>query len=372
MSQTLPHFNHVRLHALNYQKELLKNIASVINKGYFFNGQQTKLLEKNLQKYLGKGYVATLTSGHDALSLALSCLKLSNNDEILFPVNVFPTAFPICSSSGKPVPVDCDRNGQIDIDDLLKKLTNRTKAVILVHLYGLVGQISKILNEIKGKNITLIEDCAQAFGSEYKNHPVGTYGDIACFSFYPTKNLGGFGEGGAIWTKHKKYYQYFLKAKSYGEKQRYFSDFIAGHSRLAEIQAGILNVYSNHLKSDYKKRKKLAHYYKKQIIKLRLNNFLRVLESDSDSNPITHLFVVEVKRRDALKKFLTRKKIETNIHYPYPIHILPAFSYLGYKKGDFPQAERLAKNILSLPFHQYLNLKDIDYITQNISEFYYG
>ncbi len=372
MSQSPLHFNHVRLHALNHQKEILKKVASVIEGGWFFNGQQTKLLEKRLQEYLGWGYLTTVTSGHDALSLALSCLKLSPDDEIIFPVNVFPTAFPICLSLSKPVPVDCDANGQINFEDLLKKITGKTKAIILVHLYGLVGQLGRVLNSLKGKNITLIEDCAQAFGSKYRNRPVGTWGDIACFSFYPTKNLGGFGEGGAIWTKHKKYHHYFLKAKSYGEKRRYFSNFIAGHSRLSEIQAGILNVYSRHLKSDDKRRKNLAYYYKSRLTKPTLANYLRVLESDSDSDPVPHLFVVEAKKRDALKKFLQKKNIETNIHYPYPIHLLPAFSFLGYQKGDFPQAERLAKNILSLPFHQYLNLKQIDFITQNIIDFYYG
>ncbi len=285
-------------------------------------------------------------------------------------MNAYPTAFPVCLSKGKPVPVDVDQNGQIDPLDVAKKITTRTRVIIIVHLYGLVGNINKIQEIIRGKNIILIEDCAQALGSFYKNRKVGTIGDIGCFSFYPTKTISTLGDGGFIATNNKKFFEYFNKAVSYGEKKRYESQFISGHSRIAEIQAGIINVLFFYIHKTFLRRKAVADYYRKIITKRGLNKFVSLCVSVKESEPVEHLFVIKANKRDKLQQYLFKRGIETLVHYPTPIHLLPAFSYLNYKKGDFPQAEKLSSQILSLPFHPYLSKSEIDYIINTINTFY--
>lgn len=365
------YFNHTALKARKYRFARYKMVNSIIDRGTFFNGFHVQKLRENIRKFLGgNGYVITCASGHDALTLALSALHLSKTDEVIFPVNSYPTAFPVCLSQGKPVPIDCDENGQLDIKSLEKKLNKNTRVIILVHLYGLTIDIEKLQSLIAGEKITLIEDCAQAFGTEYNGKPVGTFGDISCFSFYPTKNLATLGDGGAIWTKKKNYSTYFSQAKSYGEEKRYYSLFLSGHSRIPEIQAGILNLYFKRISTDFKKRRIVARYFQEKIREPELQKYIKPLDSHRNSDPVRHLFVIKAKMRTKLMEYLKRKKIETYIHYPYPIHLLPAFSYLGYKKGDFPNAERLSELILSLPFHPSLTKRAVDYILNKIKNFY--
>jgi len=363
-------FNHAILISQKNHKSIIKITSQVVKSGKYFNGLQTKKLEQQLGLYLKNGYITTVASGHDALSLSLSVLNLSQDDEVIFPVNSYPTAFPVAQSGAKPVGADVDENGQLDPRNLAEKISNKTKAVVLVHLYGLTGDVNAIRSLIKGKEIVLIEDCAQAFGTSYNNQTVGTFGDIGCFSFYPTKNLATLGDGGALWTKHKKYYEYFLKAKLYGERKRYYSLFLSGHSRIPEIQAGILNLYFKRIDGDFKKRKDVAKEYREEIERQGLSKFVRCLISHKNSDSAQHLFVIEVSGREKLRNHLFFNNIETHIHYPYPIHLLPAFSHLGYKKGDFPIAERLSSNILSIPFHQFISRNDIKKIVKIIKNFY--
>mgnify|MGYP001620090895 CR=1 FL=1 len=364
-------FNHAKLAGGQHRARRIRIFSQILKKGVFFSGNQVHKLINNLHSWLGKdGFVTTVASGHDAILLSLQSLKLKPNDEVIFPVNSYPTAFPIVQSGVKAVPCDVDGNGQIDIEAMKKLITNNTKAVVLVHLYGNTTDIESIVNYLSNKNIFLIEDSAQAFGTRFNGKPVGTFGDIGCFSFYPTKNLGTVGDGGAIWTKHKYLYDYIVKAKSYGEGVRYFSEFIAGHSRMPELQAGILNLYFSSIEKDFIRRKNVRSYYLQRINDLNLHSSIRVLGSNLNSDPTPHLFVIDVPNRDSLKKFLRRYDIESYVHYPLPVHLVPAFSILEYKKGDFPVAEKLSERILSLPFHQGLSRKAIDYILSAVREFY--
>lgn len=364
------YFNDIALKAKQYKKQVINLVTQTISSGIFLNGQQNQTLEQNLNSFLGGGDVMTVASCHDAIVLSLLSLKLSKDDEVIFPVNAYPTAFPVFLSGAKPVPCDVGKDGQIDPKQLAKKITKKTKVVIVVHLYGLVGDLDKIKDLLKGKKIYLVEDCAQAFGATYKGKPVGVWSDISCFSFYPTKNLGTLGDGGAIWTKHKNLFNFFLKAKSYGEGKKYESLFPSGHSRLPEIQAGILNLFLKDIKNYLIKRKEVGKYYAKKIKETGLSIYMRTFQSHLDSQPVYNLFVVEAKNRNQLQAYLKNKGVETQIHYPYPIHLIPAFSFLGGKPGDFPTAERLAKNILSLPFHPYMKQKEINFILQLIKDFY--
>lgn len=362
-------FNDVFLKAKKYSDKILKAVFKVIESKNYLSGKENRILENNLKKYLKGGNVVTVASGHDAILLALQSLDLKPEDEVIFPVNSYPTAFPVALTKAKLIPCDVDRNGLINVNEIAKKINKNTKVIILVHLYGFVVNIDEINKLVKGKNIILIEDCAQAFGAKYNNKPVGSLCDIGCFSFYPTKNLGTLGDGGAIWTKNNSYYQYFLEAKAYGEKNRYNSLFTSGHSRLPEIQASILNIYFKNIKKELNDRIKLAEYFNKRINEEKLANYVRPLNNNCHQS-LLHLFVVEAKKRNELQRYLKGKGIPTLIHYPYPIHLVPAFSYLGYKSGDFPIAERLLKNILSLPFHPMMTKKQINYIIKLIKRFY--
>ncbi len=363
-------FNEAALKPQRHKKELIKVFTSVIDSGIFLRGSQNELLLKNLQRYLKNPFVIFTSSGHSALQSAVTSLFLKPTDEVIFPVNSYPTAFPIALSRAKPVPVDVDENGLINPQKIEEKISKNTKAIVIVHLYGLVADINKIKNIIKNKKIILIEDCAQAFGSFYKGKPVGAYGDISCFSFYPTKNLATLGDGGALWTKHKKLYQYFKKAVSYGENKRYQSEFVAGHSRLPELQAAVLNVYLKTINREIERKKAIREEYFDYLKYFKLETFIRPLFHKKNSSPNLHLLEVEVKKRDQLKDYLMKKGIETSLHYPLPIHLVPAFFYLKYKRGSFPVAERLSRNILSLPFHSYLTKNHVHYIIKALREFY--
>lgn len=357
-------FNAVGLTAKNHEKELIRAFLRVLRSGIFLNGQENQKLEAELQKKFGSGFVTTVASGHDALFLSLLALHLKPTDEVIFPVNAYPTAFPVALSGVKPVPVDVDENGQLDPQALEKAITNHTKAIIMVHLYGLVGEIGKIRKICKMNKLVLIEDAAQAFGSTYQGKPVGTIGDIGCFSFYPTKNLGSLGDGGALWTVKKTWHEFFVKAKAYGEKIRYASEFVSGHSRLPELQAAALRVYLRFLDKEVELRRNVFSWYKSSF------HGVRILESDRRSLPAPHLLVIEADKRDALQKFLKTRGIETLVHYPYPVHLVPAFRFLKYPKGSFPVAERLASRILSLPFHPFMKKSEVFSIVQTIKTFY--
>lgn len=351
-------FNDVAIKAKKHKKEIEGTISRVVSSGIFLNGPENKQFGINLKRFFTRGFITLTASGHDSIFIALSSLNLKPRDEVIIPANVYPVGFPAAQSGAKLILVDVDQNGLINISGIKNKISKRTKAIVAVHLYGLVADIKKI-KKVIGKKIIVIEDCAQSFG-------VKPTGDIACFSFYPTKNLGTLGEGGALWTKNEKYNAFFKKAVSYGEGTRYSSEFVSGHSRIPEIQAGILNIYFKIIKKTGKIRQHLFDYYVKQ---LNANRKITILGT-SLKEKYPHLLIMKAENRDMLQEYLKRKKIPTAVHYPRPLHLVPAFKYLKYKKGDFPKAEELSQKILSLPFHPYMTKKDIDIVVKSIEEFY--
>lgn len=361
-------FNAVGQKARSYKATLIKKISSIVDSGNFFHGKENKDLIRNLEKYLRAKGITLTSSGHDSLLIALNSLHLKNKDEIIFPINAYPTYFPIAQTQARPVPVDVDKNGLINVKHLAEKVNKNTRAVVIVHLFGLVVDIEQIKKIIRTKKIVLIEDCAQAFGSYYKKRPVGTMGDIACFSFYPTKNLSTLGDGGALFTRTRKLQKYFQMAVTYGEGRRYDSQFVSGHSRLSEIQASVLNTYIKDLKKEIEIKRKIVTEYIKQIRKHDLDSKIRILYSNAESSPNVHLLVCEVGRRNSLKKHLEKKNIATAVHYPKPVHLIKA--YVGKTGEKYPMAERLSRNTLSLPFHPYLSKKQIQYIVKAIKDFY--
>ncbi len=365
-------FNHTAIQAQRQQKQILNQVKTVIQSGIFLEGTQNKILTKKLAQVFKTKYVVPVASGHDALLLALATLHLKPDDEVIIPANSYPTAFAAHQAGCTVVLADVDLNGQVTLAELQKRVTPHTKAVIVVHLYGLVGELKIISQWLKKAHITLIEDCAQAFGTTLAGKSVGTFGQLGCFSFYPTKNLGTLGDGGAVITQSKRDYEYLLQAKAYGEKQKYQSQFLAGHSRLPEIQAAVLNLYLKDFRKVQRQRAVLAKYFHQQIKRNCLDLFITPLLSHQDSQPTQHLFVIRAKWRDQLHENLRRQKIETSIHYPIPVHQVQAFQQYEKHSGQLSNSVCLSQEILSLPFHQFLSKKDVDLIIKALKDFYFA
>lgn len=350
------------------QKELDRAVSVVHARGNYILGSEVTSFEKEFSAYIGVPYGIGVASGTDALTLAMRVLKLTKADEVILPVNAYPTFFGIAMSGVTVRFVDCGVDGNIDPNDLKKRITKKTKAVVVVHLYGnpadIVG-VKRVLRELQRSDIKIIEDCAQAHGATIGKKKVGTFGDIAVFSFYPSKNLGAYGDGGMLLTNHKSTAERLRRLRMYGEKKRYESTELSGVSRLDELQAAILRVKLRHLDSWNARRREIAVLYAKE-----LRDIQNVFISPYTIGSCLHLFVIHTKKRDALKMYLENKGIGCAVHYPIPLHLIPALRSYGYKRGDFPKAETLAKEILSLPLYPELSRTTIQNIGKTVYSFF--
>jgi dTDP-4-amino-4,6-dideoxygalactose transaminase len=254
-SEKIP-INYLSFKSKQYLPLLQRRISNVLKKGEFFFGGEVAEFEQQLKQLFKRPYVMSVASGHDALVLAIRALQLDPGAEVLLQANAYPTAFAVVEAGCRLRLVDCDENGQIDLEDVKRKITSKTKLIIPVHLYGSCCDMTKLMTLSADTGIPILEDCAQSFGSTWQGKLLGTFGKMSCFSFYPTKNLGTAGDGGAIITKDKQIGNYCREARQYGEKERYHSQFLSGHSRLTEIQAAVLNVYLPFFEQEMKKKKK--------------------------------------------------------------------------------------------------------------------
>lgn len=297
----------------------------------------------------------------------MRALGIQQGDEVILPTNTFiSTAWAPAYLGATPIFVDCDLyTGNIDPKDVIKKVTKRTKAVIGVHLYGQPLEIEKIQEICKDYKLFFIEDCAQAFGAMYKNNYVGTFGDIGCFSFYPSKNLGAYGDAGAVITKNKHYYDKIGMLKNHGSNIKYHHEFIGYNMRMDSIQAAVLNVKIKYLLEWNKKRQEIAKIYNERII----NKYITKIGEKNHSQNVYHIYGIRTKNRDKLKKYLEGKDIYTSIHYPICCHLQKAFKYLGYTAGDFPNSELFMNECLSLPMYPELNRDEIEYVIKYINEY---
>ena len=356
---------------LDDYKKNKKNINRIINKvlssGNLILGGEVKNFENKFSSYVNCKYGIGVNSGTDALQIALMSLCLKNDDEVITTSNTaVPTVSAIISARLTPKFVDIDdKTFLMDIDDLKKKISKKTKVIIVVNLYGQTPELDKILKIAKKNKIKVIEDCAQSAGSLYNNKPSGSFGDLSAFSFYPTKNLGGYGDGGMIVTNNFKYYKKCLALRKYGMKKTYYSNFHGVNSRLDEVHAGILNFKLGKLKSDVIKRRKIANYYLKNI----KNRFIKLPKIAPKVFHSFYVFVVKSNKRLKIMNFLKKNNIYCNISYPYPIHLMKGYKYLGYKKGDLPKTEKIAKQIFSLPMYPSLKRKEIIKVVDIINKY---
>jgi dTDP-4-amino-4,6-dideoxygalactose transaminase len=356
------------------EKELLPIMSNIINRCDFILGKEVGLFEKEFANFIGAKYALGVGNGTDALHLCLKSLNIKANDGVIVPVNTFiATALSVVYLGARPIFVDCnEKNFNLDIDQvkmLLKKFRKklRIKAIIPVHLYGQCCDMDEILSIAKEYDIKVIEDACQAHGAKYKNKSAGTFGIAAAFSFYPGKNLGCFGDGGAVVTNDEEIYKKILMLRNYGQREKYIHIEVGFNSRLDTLQAGVLRIKLKYLAKWNQQRQEIAKLYFKKL----LNENIILPQVDPDFEHIWHLFVIRIKtnQRDELRQYLKEKGIETGIHYPIPLHLSPAFKYLGYKRGDFPVAEKISDEILSLPMFPGMTEDEIDYISTTIAKF---
>lgn len=351
--------NDLQLQYLRYREKLNEAVLRVMSSGIYLMGLELMAFEKEFSRFIKMKYVVGVGSGTDALTLAIKSLGLTGSDEVIVPANCYPTVFGV-AASGVKIKL-CDANEDtlnVSVETIKKAFTKNTKVVIAVHLYGMPAPMKEIMEFARERKLKVIEDCAQAVGARINNQHVGTFGDVGCFSFYPTKNLAAMGDGGAIVTNSKTLADRLKRLRMYGEDVRYHSLEMATHSRLDEIQSAILRVRLKKIALELKEREKLANGYRNKLpVDLLIPKFI-----PENTQHAFHLFVVRTDRVDKLRKYLAKREIETRIHYPSPIHFQPAFRYLGYKKGDFPIAEKASKEVLSLPLYPGMKRKDQDYV----------
>ena len=349
-----------------YQKEFEDKAISVLRSGWYIMGNELKSFEEQFAEYTGAKYCVGLASGLDALILAFAVLGIGAGDEVIVQANTYiASVMGVTRNGATPVFVEPDEYFGINADAIEEKITDKTKAVLVVHLYGQCCDMEKVVAVCKKHNLRLIEDCAQSHGSKFNGKTSGTFGDIGCFSFYPTKNLGAFGDGGAIITNDPEINANMRIYRNYGSEKRYYNKVVGFNSRLDEIQAGLLSVRLKYLDELNKEKKDLADRYYAHIN----NPLIELPKRREGSEHIFHQFVIRCNRRDELMEYLREKGIGTIIHYPIPPHLSEAYSYLGYKEGAFPVTEEYADTVLSIPMYNGLSTEDQDIVIEAINEF---
>lgn len=353
---------------LSHKNEIDQAIQKVLNNGWYILGEEVKLFEKEFAKYIGSDFVIGVGSGTEALHIALRACNVGNGDEV---ITVSHTAVATVSAielcGGTPVFVDIEPDYfTIDVTKIEQAITEKTKAIVPVHIYGHPADLNPIIAIAKKYNLFLIEDCAQAHGAVYNGKKVGSIGDIGCFSFYPTKNLGAIGDGGAVVTNNSRLAEKVRLLREYGWKDRYVSSISGWNSRLDELQAAILRVKLKYLDSDNKLRENIAAKY---FDNLKLTDLILPLKKENVLH-VYHLFVVRSKKRDELKSYLKENNINTLIHYPVPIHLQPAYKYLACGKATLYETERAAKEILSLPIYPELKENEVYDVIDEIKKFF--
>ena len=354
----------------NLEKELDADIRQAFERVYksswYIGGKENEAFEKEYADYFKINYCVGCGNGLDALTLSLKAIGVGVGDEVIVPANSFiATALAVSVIGAKPVFVDCDfATNNIDANLIKNVITIKTKAIIPVHLYGYPADMDEIMSIAKENNLFVVEDCAQAHGARYKGKFVGTFGDIAAFSFYPGKNIGAFGDAGAIITDSEELATKVRILGNYGSDYKYHHIYQGMNSRLDEIQAAILRVKLAHLDRMNADRMRIAGRYLKKL----KNNQIDLPVLSDDRAHVFHIFAIKCKKRDELAKYLKEHGIQTNIHYPVPIHMQKAYEELGYKEGSFLNAERVSKEELSLPLYYGMTDKDIDYIIEVIND----
>lgn len=366
-TQTVVPFVDLKAQYHSIRDEVRAEVDTVFESTQFVLGDRVTEFEREFAKYLGVKHAIGVGSGLDALRLALEAAGIGSGDEVIIPANTFiATALAVSATGAKPVLVDCTEDTyQIDPALIEAAITPQTKAIMPVHLYGQSADLSAIMEIAHSNQLEVIEDAAQAHGTRFMDQPCGTYGLAGCFSFYPGKNLGAYGDGGAVVTNSDEFAKKLNSLRNYGQKQKYVHVEKGTNSRLDTVQAAILNIKLRHLDEWNAARRNHATLYSDSLA----GQNLIVPALDPRSTHIFHLYVVRTAHREELQKHLASRGIQTGIHYPIPIHLQEAYADLGFKKGAFPVTEKLADEILSLPMYAELSPQQIEFVLEAIASF---
>ncbi|MCX7857085.1 MAG: DegT/DnrJ/EryC1/StrS family aminotransferase [Deltaproteobacteria bacterium] len=359
----------LKLQYKKVEKEILKGIKEILKEQRLILGKYCALLEETIGKFTGVKHAISCANGTDALILSLMSLGIGDGDEVITtPYTFFSTASSIALVGAKPVFVDIEpKFMNIDPVKIEMAVTERTKAVIVVHLFGKLCQMEKIMHLARKHGIYIVEDMAQSIGARKNGKMAGSFGHVAALSFYPTKNLGGIGEGGMVLTKSGELARKLKMLRVHGmDEKPYTHEIIGINSRLDEIKAFALYVKFSYLQEWNKKRIENAKFYNEKLKDLPI--VLPDLE-DEESH-VFHQYVIRSEKRDELMEFLRKRGIQTGIYYPLPLHLQECFSYLGYKKGDFPCAEEASAKSLAIPVYPELKEKEREYIVKSIRKFF--
>ena len=346
-------------------KEIEKEVLEVLASGSYILGKHNKALQEEFAAYVGSKYSLGLNSGTDALHLALRALNIGRGDEVITTAFTFvATASAIGLAGATPVFVDINKDTfNIDPDKIEAAITSKTKAIIPVHLYGQPAEMDKIMAIAKKHNLKVVEDCCQAIGAEYKGQKVGTFGDFGCFSFYPTKNLGGMGDGGMITCNDESLFNRVVALRNHGGAIRYYHDELGVNSRLDEIQAAILRVKLNYIDGWNKARQENAYRYNELFAKYPQ---IETPKEIDNSYCVYHQYTIKIENRDEVHKLLQENGVGAMIYYPVPLHLQKLHKELGYKVGDLPLTEEDTKLVMSLPMFPELTEEEQKTVVETV------
>ena len=348
-----------------YREEIDSRIKNILDKGWYLQGEENENFTKNFANFCGTKFVLGVANGLDALNLIIKAYGFGNGDEIIVPANTYIATILAISENGCiPILVEPDiKTYNINPDSIEEKITSKTKAIMVVHLYGQAVQMEKIWKIAKKYNLKIIEDSAQAHGAIYQENRTGNLGDASGFSFYPGKNLGCMGDGGAVTTNDEELFNKIKAIANYGSDRKYHHIYKGVNSRLDEIQAAVLDIKLKHLDSDNNKRREISKYYRENI----KNSKIILPETYNEKSHVWHIFAVRTKNRDEFQKYLTEKGIQTIIHYPTPPHKQGA--YKEWNNLSFPITEEIHNTILSLPISPVMTDSEIEKVVEVVNEF---
>lgn len=349
-----------------YQEEFEQKALDVLRSGWYVLGNEVSSFEEEFAAYTGGKYCVGLASGLDALWIAFRVLGIGEGDEVIVQGNTYiASVMGITINGATPVFVEPDEYYNIDVSAIEKKITERTKAILVVHLYGQASNMGPVMEMARKYNLRVVEDCAQSHGARFNGQMTGTFGDIGCFSFYPSKNLGAFGDGGAIVTNDAKIAEDVRVFRNYGSEKRYYNRVVGTNSRLDEIQAGLLRVRLSHMAELENDKRRICERYLREL----KNENIQLPRVREGATHIWHQFVIRTDRRQELIDYLNDREIGTIIHYPIPPHLSEAYQYLNVPKGSLPITEKYAETVLSIPLYNGMTEEEQDYVIETINQF---
>ena len=361
------------------REEVLAAIERVCNSQQFVLGPEVEALEREVAAFVGTSEAVACASGTDALWLAISAAGIRTGDAVVTtPFSFFASVSSIVRAGARPVLVDIDpRTLNLDPEKTRSKLrenNGKVRAILPVHLYGQCADMDTFRQLASEFAVTIIEDAAQAIGAEWNGRRAGSLGDVAAFSFYPTKNLSAYGDAGLVATNNSDWAEHMRRLRNHGSPRRYWHEELGWNCRMDEIQAAVLRVKLPHVEEWNRQRRQRAGNYTLWLAEAGLvskaNSPVQLLENSPQSLHAFHQYVIRAQRRDELRKFLNQRSIGTEVYYPVPLHLQPCFEYLGYREGDLPEAERAAKEVLALPMFPELTDDEQRWVVESIAEFY--